>query len=63
MIPLGFAAPWALAFGLAIPLLILAYLRRRQTKRYVVSSVLVLKTLPKRNMMSKMLVTPVMKKK
>ena len=49
MIPLGFLSPWTLAFGLGIPLLVLAYLRRQQTKRYVVSSVLVLKTLSRRS--------------
>lgn len=48
MIPLSFLTPFWLLSLCAIPLLILAYLKRQQSKRYVVSSVLVLRTLSRK---------------
>ncbi len=48
MMPLAFLNPMLLFAGLAVPLLILAYLKRRETKRYVVSSVLVLRHLSRK---------------
>ena len=48
MIPLSFLTPFWLLSLCAVPLLILAYLKRQQSKRYVVSSVLVLRTLSRK---------------